>query len=135
MYSTYMQNAVFYSLFQAFPSIFFAIVGDTSVNVNAYEFVSVEIKDTAFRIDGVFVPTDETTEQPLYFVEVQFQLDSTFYRRFFAEIFPGLTHSDPPTPLKRGATALDGFPGSQASGVALEIPPFLRRASAVFSHS
>ncbi|WP_442938898.1 DUF2887 domain-containing protein [Nostoc sp.] len=27
------------------------------------------------------MPTSETTNQPLYFVEVQFQLDSTFYRR------------------------------------------------------
>ncbi|MEH2001751.1 MAG: Rpn family recombination-promoting nuclease/putative transposase [Nostoc sp.] len=80
-------DKIFYSLFQAFPSIFFAIIGDKTVNVNAYEFVSLEVKQTAFRIDGVFIPTSETTNQPLYFVEVQFQLDSTFYRRFFAEIF------------------------------------------------
>ncbi|MBG1240100.1 Rpn family recombination-promoting nuclease/putative transposase [Nostoc sp. NZL] len=80
-------DKIFYSLFQAFPSIFFAIIGDTTVNANAYKFVSVEVKETAFRIDGVFIPTSETTNQPLYFVEVQFQLDSTFYRRFFAEIF------------------------------------------------
>ncbi|MFW9257281.1 hypothetical protein A4S05_31360 [Nostoc sp. KVJ20] len=80
-------DKIFYSLFQAFPSIFFAIVGDNTVDVNAYKFVSVEVKENAFRIDGVFIPTSETTNQPLYFVEVQFQLDSTFYRRFFAEIF------------------------------------------------
>ncbi|MDM9586209.1 Rpn family recombination-promoting nuclease/putative transposase [Nostoc sp. GT001] len=80
-------DKIFYSLFQAFPSIFFAIIGDTTANVNAYQFVSVELKETAFRIDGVFIPTSETTNQPLYFVEVQFQLDSNFYRRFFAEIF------------------------------------------------
>ncbi|MBD2613033.1 MAG: Rpn family recombination-promoting nuclease/putative transposase [Nostoc sp. ZfuVER08] len=80
-------DKIFYSLFQSFPSIFFAIIGDTTVNVNAYEFVSVEVKETAFRIDGVFVPTNESIDQPLYFVEVQFQLDSVFYRRFFAEIF------------------------------------------------
>jgi predicted transposase/invertase (TIGR01784 family) len=80
-------DKIFYSLFQSFPSIFFAIIGDTTVNVNAYEFVSVEVKETAFRIDGVFVPTNESIDQPLYFVEVQFQLDSVFYRRLFAEIF------------------------------------------------
>ncbi|MEH2212481.1 Rpn family recombination-promoting nuclease/putative transposase [Nostoc sp.] len=80
-------DKIFYNLFQAFPSIFFAIIGDTTANVNAYQFVSVELKETAFRIDGVFIPTSETTNQPFYFVEVQFQLDSTFYRRFFAEIF------------------------------------------------
>lgn len=80
-------DKIFYSLFQAFSSIFFAIIGDPTVNVNPYEFVSVELKEIAFRIDGVFIPTNQTTNQPLYFVEVQFQLDLTFYRRFFAEIF------------------------------------------------
>ncbi len=80
-------DKIFYSLLQAFPSIFFAIIGDTTANVNAYQFVSVELKETAFRIDGVFIPTSETTNQPLYFVEVQFQLDANFYRRFFGEIF------------------------------------------------
>ncbi|MFN6514631.1 MAG: Rpn family recombination-promoting nuclease/putative transposase [Nostoc sp. CreGUA01] len=87
-------DKIFYSLFQTFPSIFFAIIGDTSVNVNAYEFISVEVKETAFRIDGVFVPTSETIEQPLYFVEVQFQQDSTFYRRLFAEIFVYLRQNE-----------------------------------------
>ncbi|WP_017314459.1 Rpn family recombination-promoting nuclease/putative transposase [Mastigocladopsis repens] len=80
-------DKIFYSLFQAFPSIFFAIIGDTTVNPNTYEFVSVELKETAFRIDGVFVPVTETINEPVYFVEVQFQLDSNFYRRLFAEIF------------------------------------------------
>lgn len=80
-------DKIFYSLFQTFPSIFSALIGDTTVNINAYQFVSIELKETAFRIDGVFIPTSETTNQPLYFVEVQFQLDPTFYRRLFAEIF------------------------------------------------
>jgi predicted transposase/invertase (TIGR01784 family) len=80
-------DKIFYSLFQAFPSIFFAIIGDTTVNPNTYEFVSVELKETAFRIDGVFIPVTETINAPVYFVEVQFQLDSNFYRRLFAEIF------------------------------------------------
>ncbi|BAY31858.1 hypothetical protein NIES2107_37440 [Nostoc carneum NIES-2107] len=80
-------DKIFYSLFQAFPSIFFAIIGDTTTNASAYEFVSLELKETAFRIDGVFIPESETANQPLYFAEVQFQQDANFYRRFFAEIF------------------------------------------------
>ncbi|MBU7583637.1 MAG: Rpn family recombination-promoting nuclease/putative transposase [Nostoc sp. TH1S01] len=80
-------DKIFYSLFQTFPSIFFAIIGETNVNASIYEFVPVEVKETAFRIDGVFIPKNESAEQPLYFVEVQFQLDANFYRRFFAEIF------------------------------------------------
>ncbi|BAY14742.1 hypothetical protein NIES21_05000 [Anabaenopsis circularis NIES-21] len=61
-------DKIFYSLFQAFLSIFFAIIGENTINTNAYEFVSVEIKETAFRIDGVFIPKNESIEQPLYFV-------------------------------------------------------------------
>ena len=80
-------DKIFYSLFQEFPSIFFELIGVTSADVDAYQFTSVELKETAFRIDGVFVSNPENPVQPVYFVEVQFQQDSTFYRRFFAEIF------------------------------------------------
>jgi predicted transposase/invertase (TIGR01784 family) len=79
-------DKIFYSLFQVFPSIFFAIIGENNIDANSYQFVSVELKETAFRIDGVFIPTAETIEQPVYFVEVQFQQDKAFYRRLFAEI-------------------------------------------------
>ncbi|NEP30633.1 Rpn family recombination-promoting nuclease/putative transposase, partial [Moorena sp. SIO3B2] len=53
----------------------------------AYQFASVEVKQLAFRIDGVFLPTTTTAQSPIYFVEVQFQRDSEFYSRFFTEIF------------------------------------------------
>lgn len=33
------------------------------------------------------LPIDEETEQPVYFVEVQFQKDQQLYHRFFAELF------------------------------------------------
>nr|WP_292818863.1 Rpn family recombination-promoting nuclease/putative transposase [Nostoc sp. JL23] len=54
---------------------------------NAYNFASVELKQTAFRIDGVFLPVADTSSQPIYFVEVQFQKDNEFYARLFSEIF------------------------------------------------
>jgi predicted transposase/invertase (TIGR01784 family) len=44
----------------------------------------VELKQTAFRLDGIFVPQE--VELPLIFVEVQFQKDDSFYGRFFSEI-------------------------------------------------
>lgn len=80
-------DKIFYSLFQAFPSIFFELIGNSTVDANAYEFASIELKETAFRIDGVFLPSRNFTDQPVYFVEVQFQQNSTFYRRLFSEIF------------------------------------------------
>ncbi len=47
----------------------------------------MEIKQTAFRIDGVFLPLSDVPSQTVYFVEVQFQKDQLLYQRFFAEIF------------------------------------------------
>ena len=80
-------DKILYRWVQTFTSIVFNLVGDTTTNTNAYEFASFKLKETAFRIEGVFVPAVENTEQPVYFNEVQFQLGSQFSRRFFAEIF------------------------------------------------
>jgi predicted transposase/invertase (TIGR01784 family) len=74
-------------LFQSFPGIFFELLDRPPQEAQAYQFSSVEIKQLAFRIDGVFLPSADTPEQPIYFAEVQFQPDSKFYSRFFAEIF------------------------------------------------
>jgi len=47
----------------------------------------VEVKEPDFRIDGVFVPSSNSSAQKVYFVEVQFQKDQLLYHRFFAEMF------------------------------------------------
>jgi predicted transposase YdaD len=52
-----------------------------------YQFASVEVKQLAFRIDGVLLPKPEAAEPLIYFSEVQFQVDPQFYGRFFGEIF------------------------------------------------
>lgn len=80
-------DTIFYRLFQSFPQIFFELIHLSPQLAQTYQFSSVEIKQLAFRIDGVFLPSVSTPEQPIYFVEVQFQPDSDFYSRFFAEIF------------------------------------------------
>lgn len=80
-------DTIFYQLFQTFPSCFFELIGQPTSEVDAYQFTSVEIKQLAFRIDGLFLPAADSPHQPIYFVEVQFQPDSKFYSRFFGEIF------------------------------------------------
>lgn len=77
-------DSIFYRLFQEFPDIFFELIGNSPETATNYQFSSVEIKQTAFRIDGVFLPA--TTQQPIYFVEVQFQPDAEIYSRLFSEI-------------------------------------------------
>ena len=79
-------DTIFYRLFQEIPSIFFELIGESPQLCENYQFSSIEVKQTAFRIDGVFLP-QETTENPIYFLEVQFQPDKELYNRLFAEIF------------------------------------------------
>ncbi|MGK7940936.1 MAG: Rpn family recombination-promoting nuclease/putative transposase [Crocosphaera sp.] len=78
-------DSIFYQLFQTFPRCFFDLLNLPETTVNEYKFSSVEIKQLAFRIDGVFLPN--TADKLIYFVEVQFQKDESFYSRFFSEIF------------------------------------------------
>ena len=88
-------DTIFYRLFQSFPSIFFELINQPPEEANAYQFSSVEVKQLSFRIDGVFLPANNTPSLPIYFVEVQFQPDSTFYSRLFAEIFLYLRQNKP----------------------------------------
>ncbi|BCL34950.1 Rpn family recombination-promoting nuclease/putative transposase [Nostoc sp. MS1] len=87
-------DSIFYRLFQEFPDIFFELIGDSPDLASIYQFSSVEVKQTSFRIDGVFVPTFED-EQPIYFVEVQFQADDRIYSRLFAEVCLYLRQNEP----------------------------------------
>ncbi|MFN3562265.1 MAG: Rpn family recombination-promoting nuclease/putative transposase [Chloroherpetonaceae bacterium] len=74
---------LFYHIFNDLPEAFFALIGLPESEARGYVFKSVELKQAAFRIDATFQPKDEA--RPMYFVEVQFQRDEKFYRRFFAE--------------------------------------------------
>lgn len=80
-------DSLFYSLFQSLPSIFFELIGQPTSQTRGYRFASVEIKQTNFRLDGVFLPPDNQPEAPVYFLEVQFQRDEFLYRRLFSEVF------------------------------------------------
>lgn len=87
-------DSLFYRLFQEFPEIFFEIIGNLPQLADNYQFSSVEVKQTSFRIDGVFL-SSQGEENPIYFAEVQFQPDGEFYARFLAEIFLYLRQNKP----------------------------------------
>jgi predicted transposase/invertase (TIGR01784 family) len=78
-------DSIFYRLFNDFPNIFFELIDEPPKEADGYKFSSVEVKQTAFRIDGVFVPI-ENNESPIYFAEVQFQTDEEIYSRLFSEV-------------------------------------------------
>jgi predicted transposase/invertase (TIGR01784 family) len=91
-------DAIFYEIFKEFPNIFFEIIGKPDTNTNIYEFIAPEIKQKSFRLDGVFSPLEEFTNEALYFIEVQFYKDEEFYDRLFTSIFLYFTQYQPPNP-------------------------------------
>ena len=80
-------DSLFYFLFQTAPGILFELLGESANLAVEYEFRSIELKQTAFRLDGVLLPRTFSSQKTIYFIEIQFQQDPYFYHRFFAEIF------------------------------------------------
>lgn len=68
------------------PQLFFEVLGESAEKGEQYKFCSVEVKQTAFRIDGVFQPKPDSLEQTVIFAEIQFQKDEKLYNRMFSEI-------------------------------------------------
>lgn len=79
--------------FREYPGTFFTLIGEDEQKATRYKFTTVEVKEQAFRFDGVFLP--KTREDPIHFLESQFRYEDDFYARFFAEIFVYLRQCQP----------------------------------------
>ena len=79
-------DTLFYRLFQERPALVFELAGWPRPAGAGYRWSAEEVKETAFRLDGVLLPRDGANEPPV-FVEVQFQPKTDFYARWFSEIF------------------------------------------------
>jgi predicted transposase/invertase (TIGR01784 family) len=78
------RDTIFYQLFRQSPTLLFDLIPQPPADANRYTFDSIEVKETAFRIDGVFMPPDRLGI--VFFCEVQFQLDKLLYERMLSEI-------------------------------------------------
>jgi predicted transposase/invertase (TIGR01784 family) len=78
------RDTIFYQLFAQSPALLFDLIPNPPANIAGYTFDSVEVKETSFRIDGVFLPPENSGN--IYFCEVQFQKDNLFYERLNSEI-------------------------------------------------
>jgi predicted transposase YdaD len=67
------RDTIFYQLFQQSPTLLFELLPQPPERAAQYIFEAIEVKETAFRMDGVFLPPDPTGI--VYFGEVQFQKD------------------------------------------------------------
>ncbi len=93
-------DALFYRLFQTLPEVVFELAGLDEPGGRRYRFRSEEVKQTAFRLDGVLEPPETNPEGPVVFVEVQMQAEEAFYGRWFAEIFLYLYRMAPVRPWR-----------------------------------
>ena len=78
------RDTIFYQLFLQSPTLLFDLLSQPPDRANEYVFESIEVKETSFRIDGVFVR--EHPQGIVYFCEVQFQPDELLYERMLSEI-------------------------------------------------
>ena len=77
------RDTIFYQLFQQLPTLLFEFIPQPPENAQAYSFDAIEVKETGFRLDGVFIPPNPAGT--VYFCEVQFQLDELLYERMDCE--------------------------------------------------
>lgn len=91
-------DSLFYRLLQAQPTLAFELAGQPVPEAVRYGFVSQELKQTAFRLDGIAEPPAGRPDAPRAYVEVQFQPDEGFYPRFFSEILLHLRQYPAPHP-------------------------------------
>ncbi len=77
-------DTIFYQLFLNFHFLLFELLGQPIENAKGYRFTSEEVKEKAFRFDGIFMP--ESRDKIMYLVEVQFQDKPDFYWELLAEI-------------------------------------------------
>jgi predicted transposase/invertase (TIGR01784 family) len=78
-------DILFYQLFQSFHTLLFELIDLPITEADGYQFSSAEIKEKAFRFDGILKP--EENNKPIYFIEVQFQYKENFYWELLSEIF------------------------------------------------
>ena len=78
-------DTLFFQLFQSFHTLLFELIDRPIAEAEGYKFSSAEIKEKAFRFDGIFMPT--ANDKPIFLAEVQFQPKEDFYSEFLAEIF------------------------------------------------
>jgi predicted transposase YdaD len=55
------RDTIFYQLFVQSPALLFDLIPNPPADPTGYTFDSIEVKETSFRIDGVFLPLDNSS--------------------------------------------------------------------------
>ena len=106
---------------QAQPTLAFELAGLDVPEPGRYAFMAQEIKQTAFRLDGLVEPPADRPDAPRGYVEVQFQPDEVFYPRFLGEILLHLVQYPSPHPWQ----AVVIYPSAAVERQSAATAPFL----------
>ena len=87
-------DSLFFRLFKELPECFFHLVGRTADDAKRYKLEAIEYKQTAVRLDGVFLPHVPEVD-PVYFWEAQFHKSDTLYANLFSKFGRFLEHGNP----------------------------------------
>jgi predicted transposase YdaD len=49
------RDSIFYQLFRQSPTLLFSLISEPPEDADQYVFEAVEVKETAFRLDGIFL--------------------------------------------------------------------------------
>lgn len=61
------RDSIYYQIFKRFPSVIFELIDYRPEQAQNYRFESVEVKETSFRIDGVFLPPEDAKPRIILF--------------------------------------------------------------------
>ena len=114
-------DTLFYHLLRASPTLAFELAGLDVPEPGRYGFISQEVKQAAFRLDGLIEPPADRPDAPRGYVEVQFQPDAAFYPRFFSEILLHLSQY----PSLHAWKAIVIYPSASVERLSPAIAPFL----------
>jgi predicted transposase/invertase (TIGR01784 family) len=94
-------DPLFYRLFETSPETFFLLLGMSAESAQEmaarYQYQAIEFKETAHRVDGVFLPKESGL--PIYFLEVQFYPLPSVFADLLVKVYTYLKQQNPAQPF------------------------------------
>ena len=87
------RDSLFFRFFKELPRSFFQMIGRADTDPEKYELNAIEYKETAVRLDGVFLPREPKVD-PAYIWEAQYYSSNAVYANLFSKVGRFLEHGD-----------------------------------------
>jgi predicted transposase/invertase (TIGR01784 family) len=91
------RDSLFFEFFRDLPRGFFEAIGRGDVDPRQYELKAIKYKETAVRLDGVFIPRSAAAG-PAYVWEAQWYPSNKVYANLMSKIGRFLEHGNPSQP-------------------------------------